>query len=686
VTTRYKSIQFDVIWLVKKIKNEFGVSVIRIHSDGEAALGIEWDKFCKDEAIQFTQTVPGNPEQNGFSERSGGVITTKARSLIIDSQLPAGLWPEAFKSAVFIINRTPTRRLGWKTPYEVAYSESSSGKTNNKPYLGNLYRFGAKAYSRIGNIPNKDKVHPRAQIGYLVGYEAHNIWKIWLPTKNQVIRARDCKFDETKGYDPNNPFQGTIIRQEMPEQIIVGNLPKLGNMEDVNIEEDVFDGLDENGNLTQDHDPVEPANQQNEAEDAQPGQEESNPIQTEGQKGEKDEIGNNREITPISQDEEMRPHQPVVDGSSSHRLPNQGNIEAESDKLLSPPRSPHRLPHSENSQESSAILSNQVEIDNQDKLPRNRASQPANIASQDINLELSESNIVRGTRPRHASRRALEAQESRQERKIDKSRRRNDNVKAMLTTEMVIDNAFVAAALLKPQIHQSQLPKAPDNWKEMQNHLYKDNFYKAAQIEYGEIERRGTWKEVDYPDRLKHQVLPLRWVFTYKIDKNGYLVKFKARICVRGDLQRLTREDTYAATLAAKTFRTMMALAAAFDLEIWQCDAINAFLNSYLDEIVYIQYPDGFKVAGKCLLLIRALYGLKRAPRLWQKELSEKLAKYGLKRADDDECLFIAKGIILLFFVDDFLVVYHRRNRQLFQRFRDDFVITYKVREMPKVE
>ena len=59
-----------------------------------------------------------------------------------------------------------------------------------------------------------------------------------------------------------------------------------------------------------------------------------------------------------------------------------------------------------------------------------------------------------------------------------------------------------------------------------------------------------------------------------------------------------------------------MALAAASDLELVQYDAINAFVNSPLDETVYIKYPQGFRIKKKVLLLLRALYGLRQAPRL----------------------------------------------------------------------
>lgn len=79
-------------------------------------------------------------------------------------------------------------------------------------------------------------------------------------------------------------------------------------------------------------------------------------------------------------------------------------------------------------------------------------------------------------------------------------------------------------------------------------------------------------REVPRPANIK--VLPLKWVFTYKSDDQGFLFKYKARICVQGDLQPHTEEDLYAATGAYRTFRTYMAIVAAFDLDCDQMDAV----------------------------------------------------------------------------------------------------------------
>ena len=56
----------------------------------------------------------------------------------------------------------------------------------------------------------------------------------------------------------------------------------------------------------------------------------------------------------------------------------------------------------------------------------------------------------------------------------------------------------------------------------------------AANKEYNDLKQRGTFKSVKRTLLLK--VIPVTWVFTYKFNTNGYLVKFKARLYMRGDL------------------------------------------------------------------------------------------------------------------------------------------------------
>jgi hypothetical protein len=165
---------------------------------------------------------------------------------------------------------------------------------------------------------------------------------------------------------------------------------------------------------------------------------------------------------------------------------------------------------------------------------------------------------------------------------------------------------------------------------ELKHHPHGKQFTAAADTEFKDCWNKGTFARPDITMSHINDTVPLMWVFTYKFDEDGYLLKYKARLVVRGDLQE-QYGDTYAATLAARLFRALMALTCAFSLKAMQYDVPNAFLNALLDRTLYVRTLDGFQDKyGKTLRLLRALYGLKEAPRLWAIHFQESLRKLGL--------------------------------------------------------
>ena len=124
----------------------------------------------------------------------------------------------------------------------------------------------------------------------------------------------------------------------------------------------------------------------------------------------------------------------------------------------------------------------------------------------------------------------------------------------------------------------------------------------------------------------------------------------------------MSESDNYAATLAIRTFRALMALTAAFDLEIIQVDAINAFLNSEIDEETTVECPEGFKIPGKVLLLLKALYGLKQAPQLWYNHLTRTLKRLGLQEVPGTNYVLTNESIILFYYINDIMILYRLEN------------------------
>ena len=202
------------------------------------------------------------------------------------------------------------------------------------------------------------------------------------------------------------------------------------------------------------------------------------------------------------------------------------------------------------------------------------------------------------------------------------------------------------------------------------------------------MQQKGTWTEVpedtELPNRAKP--IPTTWVFKYKLDDKGYLTKYKARLCARGDLQH-TEQDTFAATLAARVFRTLLAIVAAFDLETRQYDAVNAFANSPIDEPTYCNPPDGWTGSKSILLLlVKALYGLKQSPALWYRHLSRTLIDMGLEPITGIDCLFSNQHTLLFFFVDDIVLIFDRQFNKEVDNFQAQFFRRYEMRHLGELE
>jgi hypothetical protein len=171
-----------------------------------------------------------------------------------------------------------------------------------------------------------------------------------------------------------------------------------------------------------------------------------------------------------------------------------------------------------------------------------------------------------------------------------------------------------------------------------------------------------SWTEISSRDRsIKgHKILDCRWVYVYKFDKRGRFVKAKARVVVRGDQQpKNVAESNYAATLAGRSFRTLMAVAARFDLELIQYDAVNALVNAKIDEDIFMRMSPGHRKTGTLLKLNKALYGLRKSPLLWQRELTKTLQALGFQPVPHEPCCFTKDGMIIFFYVDDIVIAFH---------------------------
>ena len=137
----------------------------------------------------------------------------------------------------------------------------------------------------------------------------------------------------------------------------------------------------------------------------------------------------------------------------------------------------------------------------------------------------------------------------------------------------------------------------------------KDKWVKAMIEEITTLVDRGTWEEVERP--TDKPVVSCKWVFKVKLDANGHIARYKARLVARGFTQTygVDYKETYAPVTRLETLRLMFATAVNMDWEIRQIDVKNAYLYGDLEEEIYMEFPE---VSGKFrLLTVRRLYPFK---------------------------------------------------------------------------
>lgn len=168
------------------------------------------------------------------------------------------------------------------------------------------------------------------------------------------------------------------------------------------------------------------------------------------------------------------------------------------------------------------------------------------------------------------------------------------------------------------------------------------------------------------------------------------MTKFKARLVARGDMQRAYIDfgEKFAPTVAPSSVRLLAALACEQNLELRHFDIEQAFVQSDLDEDVFMQLPDGCsKLSGKVVKLNKSLYGLKQASRQWHTELTKCLLLLGFEQCSADACVFrlIEDGkivMMLVVHVDDIFAVGEKERCDKFGRDLNEMVPVKNLGEL----
>ena len=109
--------------------------------------------------------------------------------------VPGPYWGEAVKTAVYLLNRAPSRSLNRVTPYEAWH-----GKT---PNVHHLRTFGCVAHvKKLG--PGLHKLADRSMPGIFMGYEeGAKAYRVFDPVEKRLYTMRDVTFEERRAWNWN---------------------------------------------------------------------------------------------------------------------------------------------------------------------------------------------------------------------------------------------------------------------------------------------------------------------------------------------------------------------------------------------------------------------------------------------------------------------------------------------------
>jgi len=188
-----------------QVETETGkkLRVLRTDRGGEFT-SVEFGLYCAGQGVERHLTAPYSPQQNGVVERRNQTVVGMARSMLKAKKMPAAFWGEAVSTAVFILNRAPTKSLDGTTPFEAWYGR--------KPDVSFLRTFGC-----IGHVkktkPNLSKLEDRSTPIVFLGYECGSkAYRLYDPQGRRVVVSRDIIFDEAASWSWEEYGDGDAVR------------------------------------------------------------------------------------------------------------------------------------------------------------------------------------------------------------------------------------------------------------------------------------------------------------------------------------------------------------------------------------------------------------------------------------------------------------------------------------------
>jgi hypothetical protein len=130
------------------------------------------------------------------------------------------------------------------------------------------------------------------------------------------------------------------------------------------------------------------------------------------------------------------------------------------------------------------------------------------------------------------------------------------------------------------------------------------------------FEMNQVWTLVELPHDVN--VIETKCVFKNKQGQDGEVVRNKAHLIAQGfsQVKGLEFREIFAHVAHLEAIRILLAFSASKGFTLYEMDVKSVFLNSVIQEEVFVRQPPGFenpKYPNRVYKLLKTLYGLKQA-------------------------------------------------------------------------
>jgi transposase InsO family protein len=197
---------FRIMKMAAEVEAEAKLKALCTDRGGEFKSN-EFNVFCEAHGIQQYLTAPYSPQQNSIVERRNQTVVAMARSMMKSKGMPGRFWGDAVSTAIYLLNRAPTKSVVGMMPYEAWYGR--------KPSVDHLRTFGCMAHVKTVTVHTSklaDRSTPMVMIGYEAGTKAYRAYN---PVNKKLVVIRDGIFDEKKSWNWSSAEPVELILDEI---------------------------------------------------------------------------------------------------------------------------------------------------------------------------------------------------------------------------------------------------------------------------------------------------------------------------------------------------------------------------------------------------------------------------------------------------------------------------------------